>query len=423
MSLSRENSIPAIRPNYAHRFRCIGPECEDTCCQGWNVLIDKNTYEKYQAIPDGPLRVLVEQRLERTGSANDLEYARVKLDENGACPFLAEDRLCAIQKEQGESYLSMTCSQYPRTARRFAGREEWTLTLSCPEAARLVLMDRQLIAPPSGPRYEKFGANVAGTTPSALLGQVRNFAVLLIQDRSYRLWQRIFLLNMFCKRMEGFAANRDWDRIPALLSEHAAIVSSGSLRTALDAIPAQSMLQLGVFMMLIEDHPSDGRNRRFAEYIDDFARGIGHRPGRATADLVQNYIEAQERYYRPWAARHAFMLENYLLNYVFARTFPFGKPGPEQGLHPYRESQLLCFQYGLIQGLLTGMAGYYKSSFSTDHAIKLIQSFVKAVEHNAGLLKRIEAVFAANGLNNTKGVALLLHDGVQHIAPSALSYC
>src|SRR4051812_10154965 len=26
---------------YVTRFECIGPRCEDTCCQGWQVFIDE----------------------------------------------------------------------------------------------------------------------------------------------------------------------------------------------------------------------------------------------------------------------------------------------------------------------------------------------------------------------------------------------
>ena len=29
------------------QFKCIGGECEDTCCAGWSVSIDKKTYKKY----------------------------------------------------------------------------------------------------------------------------------------------------------------------------------------------------------------------------------------------------------------------------------------------------------------------------------------------------------------------------------------
>ncbi len=419
----------AIRPRYADSFRCIGPECEDTCCQGWSVFIDKPAYAKYQTIPDGPLRTIIKQHLECTGNASDFEYAQVKLNSAGVCPFLSEDRLCAIQKEHGESYLSLTCSQYPRVRKTADGIEERTLLLSCPEAARLVLLDQQLVplkenGQSTGSRYHELSANNTtsswqASTPLSYFLPVRNFAVLLLQDRSYPLWQRVFLLNMFCKRMEALTDRQEWNRIPTLLSEHSGIIAGGSLRVALNAIPAQTLLQLGIVMTLIEERASSGKNQRFAECIEDFARGIGYQPGSTAIDLVQNYIDAYDGYYAPWLEKHGFMLENYLLNYVFGHLFPFGKGGHEQGLHAHRESHLLCIQYALIKGLLVGMAGYYQSSFSSDHVVKLIQSFSKAVEHNAGLLLRIENFFEINGLKDTQGIAALLRDGLPYAPAQA----
>ena len=34
-------------PEYIQDFRCIGKDCIDSCCVGWNINIDKETYKKY----------------------------------------------------------------------------------------------------------------------------------------------------------------------------------------------------------------------------------------------------------------------------------------------------------------------------------------------------------------------------------------
>jgi len=39
------------QPTYAGLFRCIGPVCEDTCCGGWDIPVDKITYQKYRTFP------------------------------------------------------------------------------------------------------------------------------------------------------------------------------------------------------------------------------------------------------------------------------------------------------------------------------------------------------------------------------------
>ena len=34
-------------PKYMLTFKCIGSECVDTCCAGWDINIDEDTYKKY----------------------------------------------------------------------------------------------------------------------------------------------------------------------------------------------------------------------------------------------------------------------------------------------------------------------------------------------------------------------------------------
>src|ERR1700721_2586267 len=39
------------QPQCFDRFRCTGADCEDTCCAGWGLPVDQETYEKYQNLP------------------------------------------------------------------------------------------------------------------------------------------------------------------------------------------------------------------------------------------------------------------------------------------------------------------------------------------------------------------------------------
>ena len=41
--------IQALVPKFVDRFSCIGSACEDTCCSGWQVTIDKKTFNAYKA--------------------------------------------------------------------------------------------------------------------------------------------------------------------------------------------------------------------------------------------------------------------------------------------------------------------------------------------------------------------------------------
>jgi len=56
MSLTVTDTM--LMPTYVSRFTCIGGDCEDTCCAGWGVTLDEETYHRYRSCLDpvlGPL--------------------------------------------------------------------------------------------------------------------------------------------------------------------------------------------------------------------------------------------------------------------------------------------------------------------------------------------------------------------------------
>jgi hypothetical protein len=53
--LGPETGEAFIQPAFYSSFRCIGAACEDTCCEGWAVFVDKTTYHKYQTCSDSEL--------------------------------------------------------------------------------------------------------------------------------------------------------------------------------------------------------------------------------------------------------------------------------------------------------------------------------------------------------------------------------
>ena len=37
-------------PNYYKEFKCIADKCEDTCCAGWQIVIDEKALRHYKKI-------------------------------------------------------------------------------------------------------------------------------------------------------------------------------------------------------------------------------------------------------------------------------------------------------------------------------------------------------------------------------------
>ena len=42
--------MKVMTPHYYKDFRCIAGACTDTCCAGWDVDVDKNSYKYYKTV-------------------------------------------------------------------------------------------------------------------------------------------------------------------------------------------------------------------------------------------------------------------------------------------------------------------------------------------------------------------------------------
>ena len=403
------------RPTYAASFRCISSACEDTCCQGWSVPIDRVTYEKYRSFDVlkphmGTLIVL------NTANPTPADHARIPLTATSACPFLDPQHLCGIQKQLGPEALSHTCATYPRAVSTVAAEREEALNLSCPEAARLTLLDPNLIAPISPSSYVNLRSNESQLA-------IREFALSLIADRTYPLWQRMYLLGILARRVETLSGARpvaDWAEanpttVAHMLADSARIATLQRLRPLMDEIQPQPAQQLQLVMQLLRTRLSQAPvPSRFLECVQDFESGLQCNTANCEQDILTAFADARRLYFQPFMDRHPHVLENYLINHIFKNHTPFTQPRDRypdlQQDQPDAEIEnlVLCVHLALIQTVLIGIAGHYREAFDSVHVIKLIQSFARTFEHSKESQTQMKTFLRADKLNRLGGIALLL---------------
>ncbi len=129
-----EEKMRYIKPHYYENFRCLAGKCPDTCCAGWEIVIDEESLEAY-ANAEGPFG----SRLKNSIDWEEGCFCQYQ----GRCSFLNEEELCDLYQELGEDALCETCRMYPRHVEEFDGLRELSLSLSCPEAARMILECRE----------------------------------------------------------------------------------------------------------------------------------------------------------------------------------------------------------------------------------------------------------------------------------------
>lgn len=332
-------------------FTCIGGSCPDNCCIGWQVELDKRTFQSYQQIQENGLKKNIRRYVYLNPDEMDpkIDYGLVELLPDKRCPFLDPENLCSIQREKGEEYLSNVCAGYPRMINRVEGVLEYSLTLSCPEAARLVLNREEPLRwiPGEGQLGRRQILNV-DYRASDYLGQflaenlvmLREKTIAILQDRQFSLARRIQILGDF---FEGL----DSGRKP---------LSKPGRRE----ISVEECNQSQKFLFW------DEINSRFntPEYLDS-----------------QRYLAIMRPSGQPLKTGSIpegleIILENYLVNYVFQSLFPSG-----ESRNPQDAFLKLGIRYALVKygGLKIAGAG---REISRDELIELIQCFSKATEHH-----------------------------------------
>ena len=127
-------------PDYYPGFKCIASACRHSCCEGWEIDIDRESALRYEKL-EGPLGDKLRAGMEPApeNERSDENYAHFRLLDGDRCPFLRADGLCELIAEKGEDILCQICSDHPRFRNFWEDRTELGLGLACEEAARIIL--------------------------------------------------------------------------------------------------------------------------------------------------------------------------------------------------------------------------------------------------------------------------------------------
>lgn len=184
-------------PKYYNKFKCIADKCEDTCCKGWEIVIDKNTLKKYKNNKSDFAKILNSKIILYEDNEPGFRL------EGNRCPFLNENNLCDIYINLGEDNLCNTCKLFPRVIEQYGNIKEISLSLGCPESARILLGQKDKIT------FQTLENDESITDYNSLsfemLSQIisaRNIAMSIIRNRKISLSNRIFLYLSFSREIQ-----------------------------------------------------------------------------------------------------------------------------------------------------------------------------------------------------------------------------
>ena len=183
-------------PEYFKDFKCIASKCEDTCCAGWGIVIDDVTYDRYKNV-QGKFGERLRSEIVHEAGEN------IFVLKGNNCPFLNKEKTCDIYINIGEENLCYTCQQYPRYTEEFGSLIEIGISLSCPEAARIMLNNDKKVTFELSENEEVVSSyNDINAQLFIELLQSRNIVMDMLQDRDIDLRKRVALALLFVDEIQ-----------------------------------------------------------------------------------------------------------------------------------------------------------------------------------------------------------------------------
>jgi lysine-N-methylase len=303
----------------------------------------------------------------------------------GACCF-HDNGLCSIQAELGESYLSPTCATYPRNINEVNGQQEASAVLSCPEVARLAILN------PKGIEFVyndvlafpniQWNTRISTETPAGMpiakhFWDLRIIAIEILQNRNFSLPHRFMQLAVLADRIDELSGKDINEKIPGMLDQFRVELSQDQGIADRNLFPTNNHFQVrflnDLLLTVVEKHL--WHNVRYKDCLDQYLQGMQQAGSENTDRIIEYFEEVYNNYYLPFMAEHEYMLENYLVNYIFQSLFPLSGSGKM-----FEKVHYLGVLYSLLRMQLIGMSALNKG-LNAELVIKLLQSFTKNFDH------------------------------------------
>lgn len=388
MSLTKESGVNMIVntfiPKYMEKFKCIGSECTDTCCAGWDINIDENSLERYKN-STGVLKRLVDGKF-LVGDTNDdfFNAGYMILKDGSMCPFLNENMLCDIHGGVGEENLCITCKSYPRIFNIVDGIYEKSALASCEEICRLALMSKEKM------EFIEVDENLdednieirriidteafAGTESLIqYFWEIRILSINIIQCSEYSIDERLSILKRFYSKIDSLKLEGDWEGLEEFFEDY----SKGIFNY--QEYIKESLKVDERFSAIIGDNDiiKKIRSPRLKKYAEDYRNNILLDRNK---DLYNDITEKIEEILKDYA----YVVENYLVNQIFKDLIPFNK-----GEDMMASVNVLINIYKLIKEYLKGRIYKSKERIMAEEVVSVIQAISKDLEHNKVLNKII----------------------------------
>lgn len=386
--------VNVFQPKYMTEFKCICSSCSDSCCAGWDINIDEDTYNKY-VNSNGKFKELLEGKYFENKNEHDcFNHGFMVLKEESRCPFLNDNMLCDIHGGFGEENLCITCKSYPRVYNIVDEVYEKSGLPSCIEICTKAFLNTDKMEFVEGTEdiLEKeieirriIDTEAFEGTESLIqyFWDIRVISINIIQNRNFSIEERLNILKNFYEQVKELHNFQEFDEIEELLEDfNNELVDYENLK-------GNKFIENNEFYQsLLEDELLNNiRSLKLNECIEEYKYGIIKAKNiynnteiktDHTTSLVDicNYFGEIHDYIKE-LEDNSHVFENYLVNQIFKDLVPFNK-----GESLMDSVNVLINSYRIIKAYVIGIALNSEEEITGEKIIRVIQALSKEIEHN-----------------------------------------
>ncbi len=415
-----------FQPEYVSRFKCDGSKCSARCCKGWTIEIDAATYKKYSRIKPkekakeilshfkfDPKKNLYVVRLDQTFSFENLDGEQkvfsINPDKKFSCPFLTEKKLCGLQLEYGEEFLSQTCATYPRITYNFGKFFERSLTLSCPVAAEIILFSEEPLAFEFVEVLEKIHGKhgririlklPTNEDAAELIREAQVTMISILQARKFSLDQRLIVLGFFLDKLGEILPVKDeaardnlLDLIAAYRSEEFLTREMLPLAQSIDFDAHRFILFMMNFIGYTLEILRVEEGRKFFAALE---KVLGIKPDEnslVSVDEIAANFDRLADARKIFSEKYSTFLENYLVSNLFRGVWPWRFRD-----HSLTKNFIIFLISYKIFELIT-FATVHDGLDSKEDLLAMVDWFMTKTDHDQRLYKRFFELLA--GVDDT----------------------
>lgn len=357
-------------PKYMVDFKCVGSECIDTCCAGWDINIDENTYNRYEN-SESKLKELVSGKYKGNSYEHDIfNHGFMILEGEKRCPFLNSNMLCDIHGSIGEEHLCITCKSYPRVYNIIDDVYEKSGLTSCYEICLKALLNKEKMEfieiedelDIDNIEIRRIIDSEAFEDSDNLLQyfwDIRLITINILQNRNYSIEFRLSILKYFFNRIDDLFKEDDFDTIEEVIQDFSledydfTFISEETFDGDKDFYS----------ILCSDDLTKEIKSVRLKECVEEYRKGLEKLE---LFNLYENQLD-----------KLSYILENYLVNKVFKDLIPFNK-----GMNLSDGFKYLINTYRIIKAYVVGIVANSNKDISEEDLLRVIQSLSKDIEHN-----------------------------------------